>query len=57
MVIHGDEIDEEGGSTDEGGHEKSRDDHLPNPYLAPHPGVEPSPKVPVNGAGGSVHEY
>ena len=57
MVIHGDEVYEEGGATDERGHEKCPSDHLPYPNFASHSGVKATAKVTIDGAGGSVHEY
>ena len=34
MIVDGDEVDEESCATDEGGEEKGRHQHLPDPYLA-----------------------
>ena len=56
MVVHGDEVDEEGGAADEDGDEEGGEHHLPDPDLAAHSRVHRSAEVAVDGRRGGVDE-
>ena len=56
VVVHGDEVDEEGGAADADGDEEGRERHLADPDLAAHARVERAAEVAVDGRRGRVDE-
>merc|ERR1719411_1120714 len=57
VVVDGDEVDEEGGAADHGGQDEGGDDHLLDPHLPAHPGIETAPEVAIDWSCGCVDKY
>lgn len=57
VVIHGDEVDEEGGSAYHEWQHESAEDHLFDPHAPAHSRVKSAACVTVYGRRGGIHEY
>lgn len=57
MIVDGDKVDEKGSSADESRQHEGRHQHLPDPHLAAHPGIQGTPKIAIDRGCNGVDEY